>query len=991
MLRSWRTWLSLIVLVTVWLPVPRDRPSAAAMPPLDQTADYAAAAQDLLLQMSVEERVGQVFLATFQGSETDAQSQIADLILNYKIGGVVLLAENDNIPGPENTPQQVARLNNELQQIALLGRPLPDSAIGDDQVDDTLPPTATPVPAGSSIPLFIALNQEGDGYPYTTILNGLTDVPSSMAIGATWRPPFAQITGAVVGRELAAIGANLLLGPSLDVLEDPSPFSGSDLGVRTFGGDPYWVGLMGQAYTAGVHEGSNGRLAVVAKHFPGYGSSDRPLNEEVATVRKSLEQLKQIELAPFFAVTGSASASGATVDALLSSHIRYQGFQGNIRDTTAPVSFDPQALTSLMQLPEFTTWRQNGGLIISDALGVRAVQRFYDDREQEFPHRQIAKDAFLAGNDLLYLGNFAVADAASETQLANVKDTIVWFQEKYRTDQSFQQRLDTAVLRILQLKLRLYSDDFSLNNVLVDLNQLDGILDAGDAAIFDLAQAAVTLISPSPAELVERLPRPPALGDNITIFTNVRDAQQCATCPLQPLIGLDSLEQRILALYGPSASGQVQDNQIQSFSFADLTEFLAAGPGPIPLPTVPVSPTVTPDPLSSPTPGPAPTIPFTPTPPAANRVQTALDGTEWIIFAMLDVDPSQPYSDAVRMFLAQRPDIARSARVIVFAFNAPYYLDTTEISKLSAYYGVYSKVDTFIDAAVRALFQELPLEGAPPVDIPAISYDLFTVTQPNPNQIIDLYIAEDGQAELPPEGDPLELSAGDILRLQTGTIIDLNGNPVPDGTVVQFIRQNLVNGFVDVIAERPTTNGVAQIDYVLERRSGQFRISVTAAPARGSQVIDINTGENVTVIQITVTPAPTEFPTLSPTPTATATPSPTPTRIPPPATAVPPNDPIEPALQIPLASVRMLLGLVGGLAGIVGIWLAIGRHDQMSLSEKIRILFWGLVGSLLLYNYFVLGLPGAAVLLPLQGWAALLTTVVGGLAGLGAYWVRREA
>ena len=64
----------------------------------------------------------------------------------------------------------------------------------------------------------------------------------------------------------------------------------------------------------------------------------------MATVRKSLEELKQVELAPFFAVTGDATSPESTTDGLLLSHIRYQGFQGNIRATTKPVSFDAQAL-----------------------------------------------------------------------------------------------------------------------------------------------------------------------------------------------------------------------------------------------------------------------------------------------------------------------------------------------------------------------------------------------------------------------------------------------------------------------------------------------------------------------------------------------------------------------------------------------------------------------------------------------------------------------
>ena len=72
-----------------------------------------------------------------------------------------------------------------------------------------------------------------------------------------------------------------------------------------------------------------GKLAVIAKNFPGRGGSDRLPDEEVATVRKSLEQLKLIELAPFFEVTDIADTTRNSIaDGLLLSHIRYQGFPG---------------------------------------------------------------------------------------------------------------------------------------------------------------------------------------------------------------------------------------------------------------------------------------------------------------------------------------------------------------------------------------------------------------------------------------------------------------------------------------------------------------------------------------------------------------------------------------------------------------------------------------------------------------------------------------
>ena len=544
------------------------------------------------------------------------------------------------------------------------------------------------------------MSHEGQVEEGQRILDGFTAVPANMAIGASWQPQYAADIGRLVGQELQTVGVNMLLGPTLDVLENPAPLNPADLGTGAFGGDPYWVGRMGQAYTAGIREGSQERIAVIAKSFPGKGSSDRQTDEEVPTVRKSLEQLKQIELAPFMAVTGGAPDASSKVDGLLSTHIRYQGFQGNIRATTAPVSFDPQALNSLMAMPEFIEWRQDGGLLISDSLGARSVQRFYDDTEQEFPHRVVAKDALLAGNDLLFLDDFALETAGYAEQVDNVKDTIEWFREKYETDQSFKQRVDEAVRRILRKKLDIYGQDWSAANVLADEAELAAQVGGGDNLVFDLAQSSTTLISPSLSELAERMASPPGFGDSIVVFSDVRETQQCSFCPEDTILAETAIADRLVALYGPEASNQIRADQVNSFSFSDLEEFLDAGGTTIVLPTV--GPTLTPD--AQATSGPA--TPFvTPTPMASYLVQEALRDADWIVFGQLD---GGVRSQALHRFLSERPDILREKRVLVFAFDAPYFLDTTEISKLTAYYGIYSTVDMFVDTAVRTLFMEAP-------------------------------------------------------------------------------------------------------------------------------------------------------------------------------------------------------------------------------------------------------------------------------------------
>ncbi|MEZ4519025.1 MAG: glycoside hydrolase family 3 N-terminal domain-containing protein [Chloroflexota bacterium] len=459
--------------------------------------DYTQQAQALFDAMSPAERVGQLFLVTFQGDQVTSASAITDLVANYHVGGVVLSTTNDNFTGygdPDNTLQQVLDLTGTLQTLALTGNvPIVPP---EDLDPDATPEPFVPVTPAVPVPLLIGMRNDGDGTGSANQVGGYTQLPSNMALGATWQPDYAQEMGQIAGQELTATGVNLLLGPALDVLERPAPLSAGDLGTNSFGGDPFWVSRMGQAYIQGVHTGSNNRVAVVSNSFPGKGSSDRSVYDEVPTVRKSLEQLKQLELAPFIALTAGNPADSGITDALMVTHIRYQGFQGNIRATTAPVSLDPQALNTLMALPEFAPWRNEGGIVVSDALGVHSIEQLYDDTESEFPHRQVAKDALLAGNDLLYVAEFALGDNNTEVELANVKDTIRWFEEKYTTDPTFQLRVDDAVLRTLELKLRLYDGQFSPENVIpAGLPEDLGI--QGTERIFAVAEGAITLLSPA--------------------------------------------------------------------------------------------------------------------------------------------------------------------------------------------------------------------------------------------------------------------------------------------------------------------------------------------------------------------------------------------------------------------------------------------------------------------------------------------------------------
>lgn len=921
--------------------------------------------------LTVEERIGQLFLITFEGDtvfpeegQAIADTAIADLILNYHVGGVALQRENDNITGVNGDgAMQAAQLIAQLQALALSPTSQPvfnDISEEDERLTEPLPASRFP------LPLLIAATQGESGDVDNTLLAGLNAQPSEMAIGATWNRDLAEAAGTMAGRDLSALGINMLFGPSMNVVDSLNDTV--NLGTHSFGGDPYWVGVLSQAYLAGLKQGSDNQLAVIGREFPGYGGSDT----EIATVRKSPEQLATFDLLPFFAVTEPITNS---IDGLLTANIRYQGFDGNIRSTTPPVSISLDAQAELFAFPQLATWRDAGGIVVSAELGSPAMQRFYNENGDEFPHRQIAKDAFAAGNDLLYVSQFALG-GDSQAQVDNIRDTITWFVERYRTEPAFQQQVDTSVRRILALKGELYGFDFSAESVIPPTNE-EIVLSAD--TLVNLPASAISLIFPN---TTTALPVPPTFGERIVVFTDAQAVTQCADCPIQPLIDESEFAARMIGLYGPDAANQIDPTLVSSFSFDDLAEFLDFEGRAVTFATPTPIPTNTPEPDTTPTPFVDATATPTVTPPAAYLIDQVIDDADWIILNMLDESADGDY-EMVHRFLAQRSG-SEANHVVAFAYGAPNYLDAAEILKLSAYYGVFSHIDSFVNAAVQTLFQDITPSGQSPVSIRGVGYDLFTVTEPNPNQRITLNVVQDGVVTSPSSEEPINLGGRESLLIQTGIIYDRNGNVVPDGTQVQFVQQDFSESQLNVLGARGTLNGIASYTFTLpEAFTGRIRIQASAGDAVISDEVNI-VGNEISVATPTPEPTATPQPTETPTPTDTPTPLPTQTPLPTPTPMPPP----EPGVTISVSEGQTLLSLFAGLLMVGIVTGGIGRNVLPKLVDQMRLFLWGIVAALIVYNYVALNLPGAYLFTNLPDASrSLVTTLCGGILGVLVFYI----
>ncbi|MHB8376829.1 MAG: glycoside hydrolase family 3 N-terminal domain-containing protein [Dehalococcoidia bacterium] len=683
----------------------------------------------VVASLTVDERVGQLVMVNFVGTDVSPTSDIASLIRDFKVGSVLVTASNGNIVNRGDTPAQIAALTNGLQQRAF----------------DT---TQRGDPANRYfVPLLIATDNEGDLFPLTNVTNGYTAIPNNMTIGATWSKKHAEATGKVVGKELSAAGINMLLGPVVDVLDTPRSGGGGDIGIRSFGGNATWVGELGRAYVRGVHEGSAGRMLTVAKHFPGHGESDRSTDDQVPTVNKSLDQLRQTELAPFAEVDRvNAGASLGTTDGMMVSHIRYRNFvPSSSSPFTRPISLDRAALTTLLQLPEFSSWRASH-FMMSDSLGVPAVKKWYaqEQGQPDFPNRTVVRDALMAGSDLLPFVEFYHDPAHpgwKDNQLPVIQDSILYMRQQYAADPDFRRRVDDAVRHIIAAKLKLYPK-LQLNQALVDPPAATAAAGHGDAEMRALAEDALTLVQPaSVSELRARLPRGPISPEKVLIVECWAD---CYPYRIKPRL---DLQNTLLALYGPAGQGRLKPQDVSTISFGELDAWLSK-----------------------------------PADPANAATAKAVGDASWLIFALAEYNPdARPASGAVKRFLDAPPVDLRNKTLVGIAYNVPYDLGSTELSSLTAFFAVYNKTQAAIEAGFRALYGDITPKGHSPVNIAGIFYNVNDAVRPDPSQ--DIRVSVYGQ-------DPNAVADLRSLPLVAGPIVDMNGDPVPDGSAVSFSLTN---------------------------------------------------------------------------------------------------------------------------------------------------------------------------------------------------------
>ncbi|MGZ3735279.1 MAG: glycoside hydrolase family 3 C-terminal domain-containing protein, partial [Bdellovibrionota bacterium] len=144
-----------------------------------------------------------------------------------------------------------------------------------------------------------------------------TAFPGSLAEVATWDPAMMSQVSAGIGREVKAIGKNMILGPCVTLYRVPQ--SGRD--YECFGEDPYLNSQMSAAYVKGVHEAG---ALTSTKHFL---LNNQEKNRHWINMHADERAIHELELPAFDAAvkagTDSIMASYNLVDGVHASENTY--------------------------------------------------------------------------------------------------------------------------------------------------------------------------------------------------------------------------------------------------------------------------------------------------------------------------------------------------------------------------------------------------------------------------------------------------------------------------------------------------------------------------------------------------------------------------------------------------------------------------------------------------------------------------------------------
>jgi beta-N-acetylhexosaminidase len=278
------------------------------------TKQLGALADKYMATMSLDQKLGQLFLANFVGS--DYPPSDASMIERNLAGGTVMYARS---------------LLTRDQTLAMVGQ----------------------AQSHAHIPLFMSIDQEGGG------VDRLKDIygphPSARTMALSKSTDYTQQQGALTGNQMKALGLNLNFAPDVDV----QLVDGRDLGSRNFGTDPQTVTTYASAFLTGLQSAG---VVGCLKHFPGLGAAVDDAHLTTPVINRTRAQIEQVELAPYRALIATGQVQCVMTTNLLMPAL----------DPDMPAELSPKIIDGILRHD-----LGYDGVVVTDALYMADLMQRY--------------------------------------------------------------------------------------------------------------------------------------------------------------------------------------------------------------------------------------------------------------------------------------------------------------------------------------------------------------------------------------------------------------------------------------------------------------------------------------------------------------------------------------------------------------------------------------------------------------------------------------
>ena len=321
--------------------------------------------------MTLREKIGQFFMVAVYPNKSESHFvKIDSLVSRYKIGGLIFFQGN-------RTQLEVAidRFQNK-----------------------------------ADVPLLVGMDAE---WGTAMRLSDQERFPYNYTIGAAHDLTLTKRIAEMMGQECRDMGIHINFAPVADVNNNPN---NPVIGFRSYGENPKKVAENVAATVRGMEE--QGVLTSI-KHFPGHGDTDKDSHKELPTVNNSFKHINAIDFFPFrYGINAGASS-------VMIGHLNVP----SLDSTGTPSSLSKTTIHSYLK-------GELGfdGLVISDALGMKAVSDRYGKTE-------VVVKAFEAGCDILLFPK-------------SIVDAIGAIEKKVRNGQISEEEINQRCKRVLYAKYK---------------------------------------------------------------------------------------------------------------------------------------------------------------------------------------------------------------------------------------------------------------------------------------------------------------------------------------------------------------------------------------------------------------------------------------------------------------------------------------------------------------------------------------------------------